>query len=563
MKGADWTVRQQFKFNAGAMQAASTPELQFDFVIVGAGSAGCVLANRLSADASVRVALLEAGAADNSIWMRIPLGVGKLLGDERCMWQADTEPEAELHGNRLYWPSGKVLGGSSSVNGMLFVRGHPHRYDAWRDAGCPGWGYDDFLPYFRKLEDCGFGDPHERGRGGPIAVTEVPGDPLTDGFVEACVQAGARRAIDYNVGEPDGAAPLQLATRDGVRCSAATAYLKPARSRPNLTVISGALATRILFEGTRARGVEFMSGDRTTTVRATREVLMCAGAIRSPQLLELSGVGDATVLGELGIGVIAHLPGVGENLQDHLMPRIAFECNTHETINDMLGSPWRMGKALARYALSRKGLFATPSLTALAYMRSRPEAEHTDIRIQIGHVSSTSRFAVSRATGIDPHSGFHLGGYFIFPRSRGRLHVRSRNAAEPPRIEPRYLSHADDRDGIVRTLRILRRVSAQPALARFIVREVRPGADVASDDELLDYARSTGQTCWHPAGTCAMGVQPNSVVDPQLRVRGTAGLRVVDASVMPLLVSSNTNVPTIAIAEKAADLILADVHGAP
>ena len=536
-------------------------DLEWDFVIVGAGAAGCVLANRLSAEHGVRVLLLEAGAADDSIWMRIPLGVGKLLTDERFMWQADTEPEIELHGNRLHWPSGKVLGGSSSVNGMLFVRGHPHRYDAWRDGGCPGWGYDDLVPYFKKLEDCAFGNPDFRGTGGPMAVSEVERDPLTDGFIEACVQAGAARALDYNAGEPDGAAPLQLSTRNGVRCSAATAYLRPVRSRSNLAVMSGALATRIVFEGTRACGVEFVREGRTTTVRAAREVLVCAGAIRSPQLLELSGLGDAATLEQLGIQVIAHLPGVGENLQDHLMPRIAFECNTHSTINDLLASRWRMGLALMRYALFRNGLFVTPSLTALAYMRSRPEAPHTDVRIQIGHVSSTNRFSVSRATGIDPHSGFHLGGYFIFPKSRGRLHIRSRDAAEAPRIEARYLTHAYDREAMVRTLRILRRVSSQPALARFIVREVRPGARVESDEELLEYARNTGQTCWHPSGTCAMGVHPMAVVDPQLKVHGTAGLRVVDASVMPLLVASNTHIPTIAIAEKAADLIRADLRG--
>ena len=537
-------------------------DLETDFVIVGAGSAGCVLANRLSAKRGVRVTLLEAGESDNSIWMRIPLGVGKLLADERFMWKADTEPEPELHGNRLYWPSGKVLGGSSSVNGMLFVRGHPHRYDAWRDAGCPGWGYSDLLPYFRKLEDCPFGDPAHRGKGGPIAVTQLGRDPLTDGFVEACVAAGAPRARDYNVGEPDGVAPLQLSTRNGLRCSAATGYLRPARSRPNLTVMSGALVTRIVFEGKRARGVEFVRGGVTTVARATREVLVCAGAIRSPQILELSGLGDAAILQQYGIEAIGHLPGVGENLQDHLMPRIAFECNIRSTINDMLGSPWRMGKALARYALCRDGLFATPSLTALAYLRSQPDAPHTDIRIQLGHVSSTNRFSVSRATGIDPHSGFHLGGYFIFPRSRGRLHIRSRNPDEPPRIEPRYLTDPYDREAMVRTLRILRRVAAQPALARFIVREVRPGRDVEADEALLDFARDTGQTCWHPSGTCAMGAGPMAVVDPRLKVHGIAGLRVVDASVMPLLVSSNTNVPTIAIAEKAADLILADQRGA-
>ena len=392
-----------------------------------------------------------------------------------------------------------------------------------------------------------------------MAVTEVERDPLTDGFTEACVQTGAPRAADYNVGEPDGVAPLQLSTRNGLRCSAATGYLRPARSRPNLTVMSGALVKRIVFDGKHARAVEFVRGGRTSTAHAVREILICAGAIRSPQILELSGIGNTTILQKLGIKVIAHLPGVGENLQDHLMPRIAFECNIPATINDMLASPWRMGKALVRYALFRNGLFATPSLTALAYLRSEPAARYTDIRIQIGHVSSTSRFSVSRATGIDPHSGFHLGGYFIFPKSRGRIHIRSTDPGEPPRIEPRYLTDPCDRAAMVRVMQILRRVASQPALARFIVREVRPGPVVATDEELLDYARATGQTCWHPSGTCAMGMGPQAVVDPDLKVHGINGLRVVDASVMPLLVSSNTNVPTIAIAEKAADLILADL----
>ena len=281
-------------------------------------------------------------------------------------------------------------------------------------------------------------------------------------------------------------APLQLSTRNGLRCSAATGYLRPARSRPNLTVLSGALVKRIVFDGKHACGVEFVRGGRVTTARAGREVLVCAGAIRSPQILELSGIGDAKVLKQHGIEAVAHLPGVGENLQDHLMPRIAFECNIPSTINDLLASPWRMGKAFARYALFRNGLFATPSLTALAYLRSQPDARYTDIRIQIGHISAANRFSVSRATGVDPHSGFHLGGYFLFPRSRGSLHIRSRDPGESPRIVPRYLTDAFDRDAMLRTMQTLRRVSSQPALARFIVREVRPGPTVQSDEALLD-----------------------------------------------------------------------------
>ena len=528
----------------------------YDVAIVGAGSAGSVLAARLSADGRRRVLLLEAGGRDASPWIHIPLGVGKLLADERYMWKVDTEPQAGLKGNRLYWPSGRVLGGSSSVNGMVFVRGHPHRYDAWRDDGCPGWGYADLLPYFRKLEDCAFGDPAERGRGGPIAVSRWSGDPLTDGFVAACREAGFPVARDYNVGEPEGASPLQYSTRKGRRCSAAVGYLRGAERRANLEIRTGALARRVVFEGRRAVGIEYLQEGAVRDARA-REVILCAGALRSPQLLELSGVGDAEVLKRAGIPVLHHLPGVGENLQDHLMPRLAFECNVRSTVNDLLGNPLRMAAALARYALFREGLFSTPSLTGTAFVRSKPDAPHTDVRLQIAQVSASSRFSVSRATGIDPHSGFHLGGYFLFPRSRGRLHLRSRDPAEAPVIDANYLAHPEDAEALLAVMRLMRRVASQPALARYIVREVRPGPKVADDAAMLDYARETGQTCWHPAGTCRMGDGPGAVVDPALRVRGLEGLRVVDASVMPHLVASNTNIPVIAIAERAADLISA------
>ena len=535
----------------------NAPEV-YDYVIVGAGSAGCTLAARLTEDGKRSVLLLEAGGSDRRLWVRVPLGVGKLLNDESYVWKVKTEPQAQLHGNRLYWPSGRILGGSSSVNGLVFVRGHPAKYDEWAAAGCPGWGYADVLPYFKKLEDCTFGDPKLRGRGGPIAVTEVAGGPISDAFVRACGEAGYPRVADYNAYLPDGAAPLQINTRNGLRCSASVAYLAPAMRRSNLRVVTGALATRVLFDGTRASGVSYAVGGQQKQARARREVLLAAGAIRSPQLLELSGIGDAALLRGRGIDVVAHLPGVGRNLQDHLMPRITFECNRPVTVNDMLRNPLNLAASVLRYMIFRDGLFATTTLTALAYVRGRASSPYPDIRLQSALISAESRFSTSIKTGIDPFPGFHIGGYFMYPASRGELHIGSRDANEAPKIDANYLADPLDREMIVAVLKLARKIASQPALARLIVRETRPGPQVATDDELLDYARRTGQTCWHPSGSCKMGSGADAVVDPELRVRGIAGLRVIDHSVVPFLTASNTNVPTIMIAEKGAELVLRD-----
>ena len=527
----------------------------YDWIIVGAGSAGCVLANRLSEDASKRVLLVEAGGEDRSIWMKIPLGVGKALNDPRFIWDAETEPEPEMHGNRVHWPSGRVLGGSSSVNGMVFVRGHPAMYDAWRDAGCPGWGFSDLAPHFSRVEDFPEGDGRWRGTGGPIGASRVSPHPLSDGFVAACGEAGIAKTDDYNDERSEGASRLQLSVRGGLRSSASRGYLHPVRRRPNLDVVTGAIVTRVDFEGRRASGVSWIRGDESGGAAARGEVILSAGAVRSPQLLELSGIGDPKVLATIGVPVVHAQPSVGENLQDHLMGRLAFECNVPMTVNDMLLHKWRLVLAFAGYLATREGIFATASLTATAFARTHAAAPVPDAHLQIGLVSATGRLSISRETGLDGHSGFHLGGYFLYPKSRGSTHARSTDPSQQPAIRANYLSHEDDRAAAVRVLRKLRDIAAQPSLKRYVVREVRPGDAASTDEALLDHFRRTGQTCWHPVGTCRMGSDDAAVVAPDLKVRGVDGLRVVDASVMPFLVASNTNVPVMTLAERASEIL--------
>jgi choline dehydrogenase len=540
------------------MYASSVPEnAEFDFIVVGAGPAGCVLASRLSEDTHHTVLLLEAGGRDASLNIQIPLMVAKLLNDERYTWQYRTEPQIHLNNKPQRWVRGRVIGGSGSINGNVFVRGDPREYDRWREQGCAGWGYSDLLPYFKRLEDYPGGDPAARGSGGPIHCTNLDKfDPLSDAFVAACGEAGFERLPDYNDGSYAGAYYLQYSTREGWRSSAAREYLRPAKDRANLTVLTDAPATRVVMDGRRAAGVEYRQRGAKRTVRARREVVLAAGPLASPQLLELSGIGNGEILARHGIGVVHHLPGVGENLRDHPSARLTFECAQPITINDVLRSPWLRLKEGLRWMARSEGLLTISSATAQVCWRSDGSAQQPDLAMLLQPLSAKDRYARTPALGLDPHPGFTFNLKVLQPRSVGTLHIRSADPLEQAAMDPRYLSHEADAQIFLDGMRLARRIAQQPALKPLVVRETRPGPAAQDDAALVDYMRETVQTCWHMVGTCRMGSDAGAVVDPGLKVRGIDGLRVIDSSIFPTIPSSNTNIPTIAAAEKGADLLL-------
>ena len=530
----------------------------FDYVVVGAGSSGAALAHRLAEQADTRVLLLEAGQPrQNDFWVKVPLGIGKILQNPDYVWKFQTEPQAQVKNQQVYWPRGKLPGGSSSVNGMIYVRGDPAEFDHWRALGCEGWSYQELLPYFKKFEHAPWGDAAYRGGDGPIHVTELAKDPqpLADAFVQACLQAGIPANPDYNGARYEGVGYLQLSTRDGQRCSTAHGYLGetiPAR----LTLRTQAQAVGIVWEGTRAVGLRYVCDGRVREARASREVVLSAGPILSPQLLELSGVGQGTRLQALGIEVKADVPGVGENLLDHLQSRITFECTQRITLNEIVSNPLRQAWMMAKYLVTRRGMAATPTATAHALVRANPHEAQPSVKIQMHHLSAKSRYARTAAAGLDLFPGFHIGFFQLRPRSRGSVHITSTDALQAPAMDPRYLHHTEDQEDMVRAFRMAREVAAQSALQSLIVRETRPGLDISDDAAVLNYVRDSGQTSWHPIGTCKMGSDSLAVVDPLLRVRGVQGLRVVDSSIMPTMPSSNTNAASIAIGEKGADCIL-------
>lgn len=526
-------------------------QTEFDFVIVGAGSAGCVLADRLSASGRHNVALIEAGGHDNYFWVNVPLGYGRLFTDARVNWLYSSEPEPELGGRRIMQPRGKLLGGSSSINGLLYVRGQAEDFDHWRQLGNAGWSFDDVLPYFRKAEDQVRGESELHGSGGPLGVSDVERHPLCEAFIDAAEQAGHPRTDDFNGASQEGAGYYQLTARNGRRCSTAHGYLKPARGRSNLTVISRAHASRILFEGRHAVGVEYRQDGETRSVRARGEVILSGGAFNSPQLLQLSGVGPGKLLREHGIEVIADMPGVGADLQDHYQSRFNYRSTEPLTINDMMSTLPRRIAAGLNYLLFRRGFLTIGAGYAGGFFKTDPSLPTPDVQI---HFILFSADGVGQTLHKFP--GFLASVCQLRPQSRGFVHIKSADPMAAPAIQPRYLSEAADRDVLVNGTKLMRKIMAAPAMARYVAEELNPGPAFQSDADLLQYARDKGTTVFHPTSTCRMGADTTAVVDEQLRVRGFEGLRVADASIMPTVVSGNTNAAVIMIGEKAADMIL-------
>ncbi len=525
----------------------------YDYIVVGAGSAGSVLANRLSADPKYKVLVLEAGRESHP-WSRIPIGFAKLIDNPAANWLYSSEPEAGTGNRRIPIPRGKLLGGSSSINGMVFVRGQSQDYDTWAQLGNRGWSYREVLPIFRDMESYqGDGDPEYRGRGGPLKVTENnETGPLYDAIIKAAGQIGIEYTRDYNGAKQDGIGMTQTTIRDGRRMSTAFCYLDPARGRPNLTIQANALTECLLFEDNRCVGVRYTANGQTQEARAGREVVVSAGSINSPQLLELSGIGNPEVLQAVGIEVRHALKGVGENLRDHYSPRMkwtvpASDFLTYNARARGLGMVWQA----AKYGIFRKGLLGLPASPIRAYVRTRAGLDAPDAAISWIPFLADPNFKLSKQSGITAITNI------LRSESTGSIHVSSASPNKAPSVRFNFLSAQLDRDVTLEAMRITRRIMTAPAMRGIARDEIAPGVNMQSDDELLDWVRKNAETTYHPVGTCKMGSDPMAVVDDQLRVHGIEGLRVADASIMPTLTSGNTNAPSIMIGEKASRMILA------
>lgn len=525
----------------------------YDFIVVGAGSSGCVLANRLSAGGRYSVLLLEAGGRDTYPWIHVPIGYGKTMFHAGVNWAYYTEPEPYLHGRRIYWPRGKVLGGSSAINGLIYIRGQREDYDDWAACGNSGWSFRDLLPYFRRSEDQSRGVDEYHGSGGPLAVSDVGNNnELVDAFIRGGEEAGFPHNRDFNGANQEGVGYFQLNVRNGWRASTAAAFLKPVRGRHNLRVETRALCSAIEVDNGRAVSVRYLQGEDEHRARVRHEVVLAAGAINTPQILELSGIGDGEHLRELGIPVVKHLSGVGKNLQDHLQVRVIGRCTRAITTNDDLHSLWRRLCIGLKFILRRAGPLAVGINQAGGFIRSRPQESRPDIQFHFGTLSSDTP-----GSGVHRFPGFTLSTCQLRPESTGTVHIRSRDPRDNPAIRANYLAAETDQrvslDGVRQSRRILQSGSMQP----YVAAEYAPGTNVCSDDELLDFVRRDATTIFHPTSTACMGPGDGAVVDHELRVHGLDGLRVVDCSIMPRIVSGNTNASAIMIGEKASDMILA------